>query len=646
MSSMFKKRTGGPAFKPKTGPRARPGPAPSATGPAPVVVASPSMSSASPDTSVSPTSPPSEPQGTPAAPALAAKLPTPETSDLPLTSKGTQSETLQSPPLSQPQPSAITRPRIRPRLLAKKGNASAPAAPTPQAPSSPSQSTGTAIQRSQGKPAVATASVSSSAPPTASGEAVASSAKPAGNTPLISTPEPSGTVSSVATDTQSHTWPALPPTPEPTAPQSAPSLDSLPELHTNVSTPTATDDSHLTPTDSTSVSFAGSDTGASAPIASEAQAARKRKNPATDANGDASSIKRQRKPHATIETDDTTPEVDEATNPVGAAPKPRRRRMAQPSAERRRRLRSETPPDSESQVVDLQKLTMADLTRDLRIGKKFSRHDELKERERRARCKSERARTPGGSQGVGSPAPADARLSSRVPGGTAPSSAAAPIAAGPQFRIVDGQIVVDQESLLMDRHAHAAAEREGMEEIEENDFTRLITSNSFRTGSKLRGPNHWTQEDTEKFYHALKMFGTDFEMISSMFPGRTRRHVKMKFNREERMAPTRINAALVGEKHITVDMEAYTASTGIEYESVEAIHAAQRELAEQHEAEERRIAEDQEAEMRRRREALFCDGDKPKVDANGFTTVDGDTGEGPIFFGGAPMAKMARSKVK
>ncbi len=38
---------------------------------------------------------------------------------------------------------------------------------------------------------------------------------------------------------------------------------------------------------------------------------------------------------------------------------------------------------------------------------------------------------------------------------------------------------------------------------------------------------------TDKFYDALRMFGTDFTLIASKFPNRTRKQIKAKFVREE-----------------------------------------------------------------------------------------------------------------
>ena len=312
------------------------------------------------------------------------------------------------------------------------------------------------------------------------------------------------------------------------------------------------------------------------------------------------------------------------------------------STPRKRKARSCTPEDAESQTVDLQKLKMSDLTRDLHIGKKFSRHDELRERERQARLKirlgkdtasvseqdnretrSQNSEVQGSATAdptaatnrEATPAPAPAPVST-----PAPASAPGP-ASGPQFRIVDGQIVVDQSSLEMDRHARAAAAQAGqdMETIEENDFTRLITSSSFMNTSKLRGPNLWTDDDTELFYRGLKMFGTDFEMISKMFPGKQRRHVKLKYNREERHNAGRIDAVLIGEKTIKMDIDEYKSMTGSEFEPVEKIEAEQRKIEEDFEAERSRVAEEQAEIMRKKREVLFAEDDN-----NGSETGNGN----------------------
>ncbi|OAA67464.1 Homeodomain-like protein [Cordyceps fumosorosea ARSEF 2679] len=320
--------------------------------------------------------------------------------------------------------------------------------------------------------------------------------------------------------------------------------------------------------------------------------------------------------------------------PVAA--KPRKRSTAAAAADkapaRARRARSTTPDDSENKMVDLQTLKMSDLTRDLHIGKKFSRHDELRERERQARVQAKlskegltlngdgsRSGTPLDEQverikagTPGSSTPGANGEAAAAPSGSGGGGGGGPAPAGPQFRIVDGQIVVDQSSLIMDRHARAAAAHAGedMETIEENDFTRLITSSSFMTTSKLRGPNLWTDAETELFYRGLAMFGTEFQMISHMFPGKQRRHVKLKFNREERRDPARVDAALVGEKTTRMDLDEYRALTGARFEPVEDIMAEHRRVEEGYEAERKRVADEQAEIMRKKREELFAEDDE------------------------------------
>jgi transcription factor TFIIIB component B'' len=289
----------------------------------------------------------------------------------------------------------------------------------------------------------------------------------------------------------------------------------------------------------------------------------------------------------------------------------KRRSKGESSTPAPRRARSVTPEDAESQMVDLQKLKMSDLTRDLHIGKKFSRHDELRDRERQARIKAklEKDGIEVDKDGDGDDASTSANVkpgsgAPAAPAPAAPRPAAGGAATGPQFRIVDGQ-----SSLVMDRHARAVATQQDMETIEENDFTRLITSSSFMNNSKLRGPNIWSAEETELFYHALRTFGTDFEMISKMFPGKQRRHIKLKFNREERHSPALIDAALIGEKTSKMDIDEYKAYTGSEFESVESIEAEQRKIQEGFEAEQKRLADEQAEIMRKKREELFADDD-------------------------------------
>jgi hypothetical protein len=44
----------------------------------------------------------------------------------------------------------------------------------------------------------------------------------------------------------------------------------------------------------------------------------------------------------------------------------------------------------------------------------------------------------------------------------------------------------------------------------------------------------WSQADTDAFFEALRVHGTDFTLIAAQFPNRNRRQIKNKFKREEK----------------------------------------------------------------------------------------------------------------
>ncbi|KAJ5600313.1 hypothetical protein N7450_001380 [Penicillium hetheringtonii] len=156
---------------------------------------------------------------------------------------------------------------------------------------------------------------------------------------------------------------------------------------------------------------------------------------------------------------------------------------------------------------------------------------------------------------------------------------------GPVMRIVNGEIVLDTASLEVDRHADAAREAGDLEDVVENQLTRKINQASYGKRSKTES---WDEEMTDLFYRGLRMFGTDFMIISNMFPGRSRRQIKLKFNNEERRDPQRIRDTLMGPREV-VDIETYTAMTNQTYDDPKVIQQEldeeKRAIEEQHEKE-------------------------------------------------------------
>ncbi|KAK7728729.1 hypothetical protein SLS53_009382 [Cytospora paraplurivora] len=313
---------------------------------------------------------------------------------------------------------------------------------------------------------------------------------------------------------------------------------------------------------------------------------------------------------------------------------------AEKAAKQARRKRSVTPDDAEQQTVDHEQMVMGDLTKDLRIGSKFSKYDELRERIRKKRARQRLVKLgklqpgedlpegeDGASSEAGTPAPDSSSsppLSSKpaAPKKPVPVVIEAPADAGmPRLVMRDGQLTLDEGTMQYDRHAAADAARGVVYEQEEDEFTTAVTQATYMR----RQPqgNFWTDEETVKFYHGLRMFGTDFNTIAKMFGGaKNRRQVKLKFNREERANPAAVNRCIIGEKVVPMALDAVGGAGGLE--DSKAITDELDRLKEEQEAETRRQEEDKAAENQRRRDELFGrrKGDKASHHDDG----DGDGG--------------------
>lgn len=116
----------------------------------------------------------------------------------------------------------------------------------------------------------------------------------------------------------------------------------------------------------------------------------------------------------------------------------------------------------------------------------------------------------------------------------------------PQVRVVNGEIVVDEDTVAR-ADAFPTGPTLPMDIV--NESGRHLTSHSF---VKTIGNNRWRREETELFYEALSMCGTDFALISLLFPKRSREQVKGKFKIEERNNPARVALYLRERKALDV----------------------------------------------------------------------------------------------
>lgn len=259
----------------------------------------------------------------------------------------------------------------------------------------------------------------------------------------------------------------------------------------------------------------------------------------------------------------------------------------------RARKQRETTPDGAEQVeITPAVIKMSELCKDLRTGKKSKRETELRkleqaEQERKQATQQEAATEE--SPPVKHNEPANEPPVEQSGGDQSQS--------GPVMRIVNGEIVLDTSSLQVDRHAAAARSYGDLEDVVENSFTRKINQSTYGKRTKTES---WDEDLTDLFYRGLRMFGTDFMMISKLFPGRNRRQIKLKFNKEERRDPIRIKETLLGPRE-TFDIHTYSEMTNTVYDDPKVF---QQELDE-----ERKRIEEQHAKDKKAQEELLHNPD-------------------------------------
>lgn len=365
----------------------------------------------------------------------------------------------------------------------------------------------------------------------------------------------------------------------------------------------------------------GANTGAETDRPAKKRRAPRKKVAAVSVDGDdqtdgASSnarprARRQRKAKATARDRDSTGQPGEDSADAAGSDREDSQQEAAVKRPKRRRRRSATPEDAEALTIDPETWTIAQLTKNLRMGKRWDRAKDVETAERNRKRELQKQRLirlgllqegeelPGGDVSeVGSPTP-ESTQPTKDPTPPPP----APAATGISMRIdANGNIIVDESSLQHDRHREADMQRGTLLVQEENEFSKRMTQQTYMR--RQPKANSWTIEDTEKFYHGLRMFGTDFNMISKLFGGvKDRRQVKLKFNREERAHPVAVNKCLIGEKVVAMDLEEIDGADGLEDSQTITNELAR--LREEREAEARRVEEEIAAESRRKREELF-----------------------------------------
>ncbi|EHL01161.1 putative Transcription factor TFIIIB component B'' [Glarea lozoyensis 74030] len=297
--------------------------------------------------------------------------------------------------------------------------------------------------------------------------------------------------------------------------------------------------------------------------------------------------------------DESSAAIDLESNEIETATAPAKTKRKRGPTKKRAK-RAETPENAEDEVIDVTTIKMADLCKDMGIGKRFSKAGLIKERmmKQKLAVKEARSRIEDGNPVAGEETDQ-----------TGQSKAASPPVTGNvglQMRVVDGHIVLNDETTQVNRQERFDPNRI-QEVVEEDDFTRVITSSSFnnKTAGKPR-TQQWDEIDTEMFYKGLRTWGTDFETIAKMFPHRNRRQIKMKFNKEERDNGAKVTRIMNEPRGTTNPQESlaeFQTLSGKTLEEVVDIQAEYERVQAEHDAEQaKRLQEKLDADAKKKAE--------------------------------------------
>ncbi|EDU40758.1 Bdp1 protein [Pyrenophora tritici-repentis] len=367
--------------------------------------------------------------------------------------------------------------------------------------------------------------------------------------------------------------------------------------------------------------------------------------------------KKPRKPKGALSSEiveGTEEEVGRIADDIVAAatrrkPKPRKRRQPTPEAdevdgvegeegtqrEKKRRgrpPREATPSDAEDQTIDPDVTYMDSLAaRHVHWGKLSTREREMRTIDWEA---VKQRRREEDSREIASRAEqekADRELAEQ----------GAQRAAQSEFENVrlnaEGNLEIIPQAGIIDLEGDAAREIDQMVVTEDQDITARLTNRSFMKNNK-RFPNEfilpgqgrrWNMELTELFYQGLRSFGTDFQMISQMFPGFTRRSIKTKFTREERENPDGVKAALQGRCEMNAGgWNMYLEKANRSEDSFANVDEIKREMAdlEAEYAKKIAVAKAEALERKRQRELAGIDEDGNPLGPDG--TANKENGKG------------------
>lgn len=123
-----------------------------------------------------------------------------------------------------------------------------------------------------------------------------------------------------------------------------------------------------------------------------------------------------------------------------------------------------------------------------------------------------------------------------------------------QFISVNGELVQNPDALP---GARKAGKKLGTwSRFEGNGTNGHTNRNSFRRKRWVKNQK-WSKTDTETFYTLLSQYGCNFELLSVLLKGRSRKQIKNKYKKEEKANPKRLKKALFKKGPLTHSLEEF-----------------------------------------------------------------------------------------
>lgn len=120
----------------------------------------------------------------------------------------------------------------------------------------------------------------------------------------------------------------------------------------------------------------------------------------------------------------------------------------------------------------------------------------------------------------------------------------------PQVKVgPNGELIIDEQSLIIEQtNAKKSREVLAKEAIIDDDNS----GNGFY--KRRKKSKEWSKWETLKFYRALNTVGTDFLLMQSLFPNRTRQEIKLKFKKEEKINRNLVEKALAHHQEFNTEV--------------------------------------------------------------------------------------------